>query len=120
MAYNKDELEEQALKIIKDKGVPFVSHLVTYLPCSEATFYNLELDKLESIKGAINKERVNKKAKMLSWMATSENATATIACYKLMSDPTELALLNSQQIDHTSKGVKITGFSIVEPSEDSP
>lgn len=118
MAYKYEELESMALKVIEEEQPPFVSHLVSYLPCSSSTFYDLGLEKSESIKDALNVVRVANKKKMLKWMATSENATATIAAYKLMSDPTELALLNSQQIDHTSKGAKITGFDIEPPSED--
>lgn len=117
MAYNKDELEQLALQAIEEHNTPFISHLVARLPCSSSTFYDLGLEKSESIKDALNKVRVGFKSTLLTNMMASESAAAMIASYKLLSDNVELKALNGQNVDITSKGDKIQGFEIADPND---
>ena len=112
MAHNKQELEKQSLELIQKLEIPFISHLVTHLPCSGATFYNLELEKLDTIKDAINKVKVSKKTQLLEKMSNSDVAAAQIAAYKLFSDDTEFSKLTGAQVDHTSKG-KSVNISVI-------
>lgn len=109
MGYNKEELEKQSLKIIKDdENVVFVEDVVAKLPCSHATFYNHELDKLDSIKNALAENRTNKKLKLRTKWSDNDNPTLQIALYKLIGDNDDLDRLAGQRIDHTTKGDKIT------------
>ncbi len=83
----------------------FISHLVAYLPCSRATFYNNELDKLDSIKEAINKNKVSRKCKMINLWTEPDSAPALqIAGFKLIGDDDEVHRLNGSRQEH-----KVTG-----------
>jgi len=55
MAYNPKELEKKALEAIEKNKLFFIDDVIAYLPCSRATFYNLELEKLDTIKDALTK-----------------------------------------------------------------
>lgn len=105
MAYKKANLEKQSLTAIKKHTLKFVSHLVAFLPCSSSTFYDLELEKSESIKKALEENRTNAKVKALHRWEHSENPTLEIAFYKLIGDEDECERLNGsrQKIDHSGE-----------------
>ena len=50
MAYKTEELEKQSLEAIEKYKLFFIDDVVSYLPCSTATFYNHKLEELETIK----------------------------------------------------------------------
>jgi hypothetical protein len=96
MGYKKIELEEMALDAIDENKLVNTKEVISYLPCSTATFYNWKLEQLESIKKALNDNRVSIKAKLRkNWLA-SDNATVNIALYKLLATEDELKALNGE------------------------
>lgn len=103
MSYDKADLEKKALAAIKRHKIKFVSHLTGFLPCNRATFYNLELDKLDTIKDAIEEMRMSAKVKTLNRWEKSENATLQVAYMKLIADDDEADRLNgsNQKINHS-------------------
>lgn len=107
MAYNKADLERQALEAIKENNLMFVTDVPTYLPCSVATFYNKKLEELESIKDALERNRSKTKNGLRAKWYKNDNATTQIALYKLLANEDELRKLNSQYMDHTTGGEKI-------------
>ncbi len=98
MAYKTKELEEKALQAIEDNGLVFINEVVSSLPCNSATFYNHELEKLETIKEALQENRANTKAKLRKKWYESDNATVQIALYKLLSDEEEHKKLTGQTL----------------------
>jgi len=116
MAFKKDELAEIAIKAITSKKLVFMDEVYAYLPCSRATFYNHKLEELDSIKGAIEKNRVDLKVGLRKKWYESENATVQIALYKLIGSEDESDRINSQKskIDHTTQGEKIADTRILE------
>lgn len=104
MSYDKEKLEQDAIREIRLHKVVCISHLVTYLPCSRATFYALELDKLDTIKEEIERVRVSKKVKMQLKWEKSRNPLLQLSLYKLLADDDELARLSKQSVDHTTQG----------------
>jgi len=106
MAYNKKDLEDKALKAIKKHNLVFISDIMLYLPCSDATFYNHNLEKLESIKKALEFNKINDKVKLRKKFKTSENPTLQMFYYKLIANNNELSKVGNKH-DHTSKGDKI-------------
>jgi hypothetical protein len=96
MAYNRDELESLSLEVIHKHKLFFIDDIVAYLPCSRATFYNLELDKLDSIKTALTQVKTNLKVSMRSKWFRSENPTLQLALMKLVSTDEELRKLSMQ------------------------
>jgi predicted GIY-YIG superfamily endonuclease len=67
MAYKTEELEEQALKAIKEHGLVFIEEVVSFLPCDKTTFYAHGLSKSLKIKEALkaNKVKVSEERKGL-------------------------------------------------------
>lgn len=98
MAYDKNELEQQALKAIEgDKYIVFIDDLMAFLPCSRATFYNLGLEKLDTIKRALENNKINLKIKLRKKWFENDNATTGIALYKLIGTEEEGDRINSQK-----------------------
>lgn len=108
MSYDKKELERTALDAIELNKLVFIDDVCTYLPCSRATFYNKELDKLDSIKEALVNNKLKMKNALRRKWYDSDNATVQIALYKILSDEDELRRLAGQYIDHTTGGDKFT------------
>jgi len=111
MAYDNEELEKLAIKAIQKHKLIFIQEVVHFLPCSSATFYNKELEKLESIKKAIEENKISMKGGLRDKWYEAGNATTEIALYKLCATPEELEKLNKQNIDHTTKGDKIQSIN---------
>ena len=107
VTYEANELEKLALALIDAKGLVFIDEVCVYLPCNRATFYNKGLDKLDTIRDALTKNRVSKKLALRSNWEESTNATLQMGLYKLLATPEELAALSMQHIDHTTKGDKM-------------
>ena len=96
MAYKIKELENLALKAITENKLFFIQDIVAYLPCSRATFYNLELDKMDSIKDMLIKVKTELKVSMRSRWYQSEATALQISLYKLLSTDEELRKLSMQ------------------------
>ena len=96
MAYKKEEMEKQSIEAIEKHKLFFIQDVVAYLPCSSATFYNLELEKLETIKDALTKVRTDLKVSMRSKWYKSQNATLQMGLMKLLSSPEELRKLSME------------------------
>lgn len=109
MAYKKADLEKQALAAIKEHNLMFVTDVPAYLPCSTKTFYNYSLQELQSIKEALEANRIKTKNGLRAKWYKSNNATTQIALYKLIGNEDEAHRLNGskQQIDHTTGGDKL-------------
>ncbi len=103
MAYNTNELEQQALEAIKEHGLVFIEEVVSFLPCDKKTFYNHNLHEFHSIKEAIEYNKVSKKAKLRKNWEHSENATLNISLYKLLANEEELMRLSVQKIHQETK-----------------
>jgi hypothetical protein len=115
MAYKTKDLETTALTAIKKNDLVFIEEVISYLPCSKQTFYDHDLDKLDSIKDALEKNKVSIKAGLRKhWKKTDASPALQIALYKLIGTEAESDRINSQKstldINHDfKKGLKI-GF----------
>lgn len=113
MEYNKATVEKQALAAIKKHNIKFLNHIAGHLPCSRSTFYNLGLDKVDTIKNAIEQNRIASKVKALNRWEKSKNPTLEIAFYKLIGDEEEVERLNGskQKIENTGTQKIIVEFT---------
>ncbi len=100
MAHDKKKLEKKALEEIKKKKLIFIEDVVCYLPCSRATFYNHNLDKLDTIKDALELNKVDIKTSLRSKWYKSENATLQMALMRLTcsDDERRKLAINYQEI----------------------
>ena len=122
MAYNPKELEKKALEAIEKNKLFFIDDVIAYLPCSRATFYNLELEKLDTIKDALTKVKTEIKVSMRSKWYKSENATLQMGLMKLIASPDELKQLSMTHVEsNNTHEVKEFNLSdLVKFKDDSP
>lgn len=105
-----ENIEKRALEIIEEYKVINFKEIEAYLPQCRGTLYNHDLHKLDTIKTAIEKNRLLVKAGLRKKWYDSDNATVQIALYKLIADEDELTRLNSQKVEHS--GEMKTGMTI--------
>jgi hypothetical protein len=105
MAYDKSEIEQKAIEAIKDNELTFFDEICLFVEPSRATLYNLELDKLDSIKESLAKNKLKKKNKMRKKWEDSDNATLQISAYKLLATDEELEKLtvNNNKNQHSGE-----------------
>jgi hypothetical protein len=97
MAYNRQKIEDEAVKVIKKENLTFFTDLQIYLEPSLSTLYEWELEKSEEIKKALAVNRLSVKKKMrINWQ-DSDNPTLQVAAYKLLADDEELVKLTSNK-----------------------
>lgn len=122
MAYDKQEMEQEALKAIRKHKLMRFAHLFGgYVDFCEATAYNHKLGDLESIKNALKANRKNAVNYLLQKWISSENSTLQISAMKLVCDPEEREALSMQYVKQDSA---ITGEititrRVIEGSENS-
>jgi len=103
MANETARLEKLALKVINEHKLVFINEVASYMDTSRATFYNHGLDKLDTIKDALEQNRINVKKGLRKKWYESDNATTQIALYRLTSTDEELSKLNSQKVEHSGE-----------------
>lgn len=98
--YDKNKIERQCLEAIKDNNLAFFSHLALYIAPTMQTLYDWEFDKLDSIKKAIEINRITKKQKMLTnWEKEEAAPVLQLAAFKLMADEDEFSRLATTKQD---------------------
>ena len=72
----KDNYEREILKVIKENNLFVISDIFAfYTGCSRATFYNQSLDKLDSIKKALDDNKIKTKQSLKNKWYKSNNPT---------------------------------------------
>ena len=106
MAYNKEQIFESAKEIAVTNNCLFIEELVSYLPCSKPTFYELfkiDSNELNAIKEIIDSNKERKKSEMYKKWFKSDNATLQISLMKLISTEEQAHRLNgsSTKVEHS-------------------
>ena len=92
--------EAAILKIIKEKKLMRFDHIFAHFTgCSRATAYNHNLDKLDSIKEALETNRAKGEDYLLQKWIAGDNATLQIAAMRIIGSPEVRRLLNQQYIE---------------------
>ena len=97
MRYSKKKLEEMALKAIKENRLTWHDEVIAFLPVTKGTYYNKNLNELDSIKDAITNNRLEMKAKLKKKWFESDNPTLSIALMKMIANDEEWDKLNTQK-----------------------
>lgn len=107
MAYNKQQIYNQAEAAINENKLLFIEDIVAWLPISKATFYEffpVESDELNNLKSLLETNKVQIKSAIRKKLFKSEKAAELLALYRLVCTKEEHQLLNQSYIDHTTKG----------------
>lgn len=93
-----EDIVDLCIKAIKKYKILFISDLVTFLPISRATFYNYKLDKLDSIKDAIDDNKIMMKQALRARWFENPAPALQIALYKMICTEEERnAISNNPQ-----------------------
>ena len=109
--------EKELLEIIEDRKIMFFSHAFVYTSFSLATAYNHGLEKLETIKNALAKNRASGVTYMLNKWIGSDNATLQIAAMRIISDEEIRRSLNQQYLEQTIKEQPLFNIDVKEGSD---
>lgn len=100
MGKTKEQHEKEILDIVVKNKLMRISHIFQhYADLSSAHFYNLEMEKLESIKEAISKNKSKAISYMLNKWVASDNATLQISAFKVLCEDEDRKKLSMQFVD---------------------
>lgn len=104
MAHDKNNLIDQSLLAIQKYKLFFIEDVVAYISCCKATFYKYKLNEINSIKEALENNKINIKVSMRNKWYNSESATLQIALMKMIATDDEAHRLNGskQEIKHNA------------------
>lgn len=95
MAYKTEDLEKKSIEAIEKHKLFFIEDVVAYLPCDKTTFYNHKLHEYNTIKEALEKNKVEVKTSMRSKWYKSDNPTLQMGLYKLIGTSEEAERLGT-------------------------
>jgi ACT domain-containing protein len=100
MAYDKEDIINQCIEVITREECTEIVEIISHLPISRPTFYLWELDKLDTIKDAIEQTKVNLKTKLKkNWRRDDASPVLQIAAFKLMANDSELEKITISKVN---------------------
>ena len=120
MAYKTDELKKQATEAITSKKLIFHTDVFQTLGIDSSTYYvhfPSDSSDYKDLDTLLRQNRTSMKNGLRAKWYKSDNATMTVALYKLLADDDERKKLSQQFTDVTSNGETV-GATIV--FEDKP
>lgn len=105
MAYDTAELEKKALDAIEKYKLFFIKDVAAMIGIDRQTLYTHELDKLDTIKNALEQNRITVKVGLRKKWFDSDAPATQIALYKLLSDEDELKVLTNRDITTDGKAL---------------
>lgn len=104
MGKSKEQHEIEILDVIVKNKIMKIQHIFShYLDLKSAQFYNLELEKSESIKDAIAFNKTKAVSYMINKWIDSENPTLQISAFKVLCDDEERKKLSMQFVESDNK-----------------
>ena len=98
----KEQHEKDIVEIVIRNKICVIQHIFGhYTDLKSSQFYNLELEKSESIKDAISQNKSKGTNYLLNKWITSENPTLQIAAYRIICSHEERQSLNQQYVEHS-------------------
>ena len=104
MAKTKEQHETDILNVIIKNKIMRIDHIFShYLDLKSSQFYNLELEKSESIKEAIRINKSKAVSYMLNKWVGSDNATLQISAFKVLCEDEDRKKLSMQFVESENK-----------------
>jgi hypothetical protein len=120
MAYNRDEIYQQAQAAIRDHNLFFIEDVVAFLPICRATFYNLfdeDLDKLDTLKKMLEANKIRTKASIRNKLYKGKGGDL-IALYKMICTEDERRALSMSYIDARHEMPNHNGQLLLHPKKE--
>jgi hypothetical protein len=116
----KEQHEAEILKLIIKHKIMKIQHIFQhYTDLGSAQFYNLELEKSESIKEAISKNKSKAVSYMLNKWVGSDNATLQISAFKVLCEDEDRKKLSMQFVEsENSHQVRKFEVEILKPKDE--
>ena len=100
MGKSKEQHEKKILEVIVKNKIMKIQHIFQhYTDLASAQFYNLELEKSESIKEAIATNKSKAVSYMLNKWVGSDNATLQISAFKVLCEDEDRKKLSMQFVE---------------------
>lgn len=100
----KEQHEKEIVEVIVKHKVMKIQHIFShYLDLKSSQFYNLELEKSETIKEAIDNNKAKACTYMLNKWIGSDNPTLQISAFKVLCDEDERKKLSMQFVETDNK-----------------
>jgi len=104
MGKTKEQHETEILDVIVKHKIMKIQHIFQhYTDLGSAQFYNLELEKSESIKEAIQTNKNKAISYMLNKWVGSDNATLQISAFKVLCEDEDRKKLSMQFVESENK-----------------
>lgn len=104
MGKSKEQHETDILKVIIKNKIMRIDHIFShYVDLKSSQFYNLELEKSESIKEAIKINKSKAVSYMLNKWVGSNNATLQISAFKVLCEDEDRKKLSMQFVESENK-----------------
>ena len=101
----KKDYEKEILKVIKENNLYDVIDIFAfYSGCCRATFYNNNLNNLDSIKKALDDNKIKTKQTLKGKWFKSDNPTLQIALFKLIATDEERKALSTNWNENQNTG----------------
>jgi hypothetical protein len=120
MGKTKEQHEKEILEIIVKNKVMKINHIFQhYTDLQHSQFYNLELDKSESIKEAISTNKSKAVSYMLNKWVGSDNATLQISAFKVLCEDEDRKKLSMQFVEsENSHQIRKFEVEILKPKDE--
>jgi len=103
MAYNKEEIFEQAKKAIIEHSLYFIEDVVAYLPIVKKTYYEyfpLESNESNELKSLLEVNKIKMKVQLRQKLSRGDKAAEILALYKLICTDEERKALQMVYTDN--------------------
>jgi hypothetical protein len=120
MGKTKEQHEKEILDVIIKHKIMKIQHIFQhYTDLASAQFYNLELEKSESIKEAITTNKSKAVSYMLNKWVGSDNATLQISAFKVLCEDEDRKKLSMQFVEsENSHQVRKFEVEILKPKDE--
>ena len=105
--YNKEDLFNQAKKVIVEHNLFFFSDVTAMLPCHHTTFYEYfkpDGEEHTELREMLEANKIRTKSSIRAKLFKSSKAAELLALYRLICTPEEHRLLNQQYVENKFDG----------------
>ena len=120
MAYDRDEIFQQAQAAIRDHNLFFVADIIAFLPCTTSTFYEffpVESNEMNALKKMLEANKIRTKASIRNKLYKGKGGDL-IALYKMICTEDERRALSMSYIDARHEMPNHNGQLLLHPKKE--